>query len=525
MNLGFSVRAFLGNTVPFLRAGYLLAVLFLLFSNPIFAQQRLVDAGVYPESVEIKAWEDFEPSGAWFCNLDLELISPTVGGDTAVFGYDGLGPCGTSVSGVRLTGAVNQIPGLVPDGEDGEFSDVIGPVIVSQASGSGGFADGIAGSAANVISIHGLTAVGMQSLAEIIGPTHVISATAYVGRNGPMGIWQVSGLPPYPGQVVPSENIENSPARAVGTGASRVAGIGGFRNTRMVVATEDLTGGDPGAVFGFPNPGKSVLVLTLYDYENGPQIVKPTFAYPFEGRNSPAHQSVAPDRIAFPTGWFTVRTAINTAALFYDDGSILANLGDYLSQAPLPLGIIELEPGGTDRSIAAGGEHPFSDENRAFIAVRGVDEGGIHHPCAVMAVVQPVGATATVTKILQLDSDIPGASDFADGSAMDLAVLSNGALFAVWRNFPSQSPVARFFDSNGDPMTPTFWVSTLEGNDTNTGETTIKCSINEGYAVVCWLSESFQPGTNCAGRHHAAECHGSLLQKSVVRTPRYTYTH
>jgi len=294
------------------------------------------------------------------------------------------------------------------------------------------------------------------------------------------------------GQTIPDGSIENHVARTPGTGRSRTSGIAGF-NDRVVVATEDMTGGDAGAVFGYSNPGASILVLTIFDdYGN---VVTPTFAYPNEGRNSPARQSVASSGHD-ATRWFIVRTGEGTATVFGETGSVVADLGHYLEGAPLPTGIVSLEPGGEERAMAATGE---PNRSRAFIAVTGLDGEGKHHPCAVVVDVVPSASSASVVGVLQLDDDIADASDFTDGSAMDLAAYGEGYLFAVWRQFPSQSPVGRFYNTDMTPLSPSFWISSLEGGDTNTGDATIKCTCNLQVAAAAWLSESFEPGNNCVG--------------------------
>ena len=60
------------------------------------------------------------------------------------------------------------------------------------------------------------------------------------------------------------------------------------------------------------------------------------------------------------------------------------------------------------------------------------------------------------------------------------------------------------------PLSPTFWVSSLEGADTNTGDTTMKCTLGEATGTIAWLSESHAPGTNCVGN--------PMVRDTIVRT-------
>ena len=330
---------------------------------------------------------------------------------------------------------------------------------------------------------------------DLVSPTYSFVATQYVGGDSEMHLWQ-----PHPdkmtvaGQTIPEGLIENHAARTPGTGRSRTSGIAGFYN-KVVVATEDMTGGDPGEAFGYSSPGESILVLTIYD-DDGVDVIVPTFAYPGEGRNSPARQSVVTSGHG-ETRWFIVRTAEDTATVFNETGGVIADLGHYAVGAPLPEGIVSLETeGGEERAIAAAGEEK---QSRAYIATRGIDGDGKHHPCAVVVDVVPSASSASVIGVLQLDDDIPDAPDFTDGSAMDLAAYGEGYLFAVWRQFPSQSPVGRFYDKDGTAISPSFWISSLEDGDTNTGDSTIKCTCNLQVAAVAWLSESHAPGNNCVG--------------------------
>jgi hypothetical protein len=335
----------------------------------------------------------------------------------------------------------------------------------------------------------------METLAamDIVSPTNTFPAASYVGGDGEMHLWQLtSDFGAISAQVIPEGTIENHTTRTPGTGRSRTSGIAGF-NDRVVVATEDMTGGDAGAVFGYSNPGESILVLTIYDDDGN--VITPTFAYPNGGRNSPARQSVVTSGHG-DTRWFIVRTATDTATVFNDTGGVIADLGHYLEGAALPPGLVSLAPGGEDCAIAAAGE---PEQSRAYIATRGVDGEGKHHPCAIVVDLVPSASSASVIGVLQLDDDIPAAPDFTDGSAMDLSAYGEGYLFAVWKQFPSQSPVGRFYDTDGTPLSPSFWISSLEDGDTNTGDATIKCTCNREVAAVAWLSESHDPGNNCVG--------------------------
>jgi hypothetical protein len=138
-----------------------------------------------------------------------------------------------------------------------------------------------------------------------------------------------------------------------------------------------------------------------------------------------------------------------------------------------------------------------------------MDAGGKYHPCMMIISVDPSLQTASVTGAVQLDSDLLDPPDFEDGSAMDLYSHNDGHVFAAWRDFRNQAPVARFFGPDGEPLSDTFWVSTLGADDWNSGETTIKCAVNRKIAAVAWLSESFDPGLNCKG--------GQMERDTVVR--------
>ncbi|MCA9427492.1 MAG: hypothetical protein KC994_20590, partial [Candidatus Omnitrophica bacterium] len=261
--------------------------------------------------------------------------------------------------------------------------------------------------------------------------------------------------------------------------------------------TEDRTGGDPGAIFGFSNSGQPIIVITIYD--DAGRLLVPSFAYPNVGRHSPARQSVAEGRVYGSAGtipldpWFVVRTAINTATVFDADGNVVKDLGDYLSEAPLPPGIVSLEPGGEERAVAAG-------RRLGYIAVRGLDSSGKYHPCVVVAEVEENLSDASVIDVIQVDDDLVGPPDFTDATAMDLyAHPGEGYLFVAWRNGGDGAPVARFYDTDQNPMSPTFYVSSLEENDLNRGEHTIKCAADQTFAGVAWYSESFDPGLNCRG--------------------------
>ncbi|MCA9441281.1 MAG: hypothetical protein KC964_10775, partial [Candidatus Omnitrophica bacterium] len=214
--------------------------------------------------------------------------------------------------------------------------------------------------------------------------------------------------------------------------------------------------------------------------------------------HAPARQSVASgivskEAISLIHPWFVVRTAVNTATVFDEDGVVVKNLGDYLSGTPLPPGIVSLEPGGEERAVAAGG--PL-----AYIAVRGLDQSGKYHPCVVVVEVPDLLDDASVIDVLQVDDDLVGPPDFTDATAMDLyAHPGEGYLFVAWRNGGDGAPVARFYDTDQNPMSPTFYVSSLEENDLNRGEHTIKCAADQTFAGVAWYSESFDPGLNCRG--------------------------
>jgi len=306
-------------------------------------------------------------------------------------------------------------------------------------------------------------------------------------------------------QNIPAGTIENHVARTPGTGRSRSSGVAMVRTTatweepsfRIVAVTEDMTGGDPGAVFGFPSPGKSVIVITIMDQVGN--VIVPSFIYPNEGRNAPARQSVAASGPVVPP-WFIVRTAENTATVFHADGSVLADLGDYIAAAPLPAGVISLATGGVERAITATSDLGLLGRtDRAFIATSGRDELGYEHPCVVCIEVDSASETAVVANVLRADDDLEASSGFVGPTAMDLDAWGAGYLMVVWKQGPNQSPVARYFDPDGQPMCPSFWVSTKGSSDTNTGDATIKCCAGKRFSAAVWLSESFEPGNNCVG--------------------------
>ena len=360
------------------------------------------------------------------------------------------------------------------------------------------------------------TGIEMADFNSIIEPTHTLSATYYVGGNGEMHI--VKPMRDFENAVapqnIPSGTIENHAARTPGTGRSRSAGVAMVRVSeifedppryQIVAVTEDMTGGDPGAVFGFPSPGKSAIVITIMDQQGN--IVVPSFMYPHGGRNSAARQSVA-GTSAPGSRWFIVRTAENTATVFHSDGTVLADVGDYIAGAPLPSGIVSIATGGTDCAVAAA-SYPWYVEgpDRAFVATSGKDELGYEHPCIVCIDIDPASNTAAVTQVIQADDDLPADSGFVGLTAMDIDAtgyndyrpLSTYYLMAVWKQGSNQSPVARYFDRDGKPMCPSFWVSSKEDEDTNTGDPTIKCCAGTFFSGVAWLSESFEPGNNCVG--------------------------
>jgi hypothetical protein len=253
-----------------------------------------------------------------------------------------------------------------------------------------------------------------------------------------------------------------------------------------VAITEDMTGGDPGAVFGFPSPGESVIVITIMDDEG--TIIVPSFMYPNAGQTAAARQSVA----SFGPAWFIVRTAENTATVFDEDGSVIADVGDYIVGAPHPAGIVALATGGAERAITA-------TADTAFIATSGTDEHGYPHPCVIRIDVDSASGTAAVTQVIQADDDLAAGDGFVGPAAMDLDAWGAGYLMVVWKQGPNQSPVARYFNTDGQPMSASFWVSTKGSSDTNTGDATIKCCAGRLFSAVAWLSESFEPGNNCVG--------------------------
>ena len=468
-----------------------------LFSWEGKSQVTLGEAAMVPRSDEIKPWPDFDAHGNGFSNLD---IASTFNGGLYLhlFGLDGQSPCGPRVVRIIL-GFPQQtltLGGLYVDGEygptmGGGYPDRVGDAAKSQPPGSGGFGSEVAGDA--VIGdeyCFSMTAKQMTDLDTLVAP-QTISATDYVIGNGQMHLWQdgynasTSAPPPVrPGQSIPIGNITNDPARIAGTGASRTCGVLALGEGGAVTVTEDMTGGDPGAVFGIPSPGKSVIVITVWnDYGNS--VRTPSFMYPGVGGDAPARQSVAGG------GYFIVRTAKNTVTAFDIDGKVLLDYGNYLDVETLPPGIVALETGGVERSISTTGVA------RSAITVRGLDTEGKYHPCVV--VLDIVSLWSARKRVIQVDNDLVDAPDFIDASAMDVAVGPNREIMVAWRHFPSQSPVARFFDLELQPITPTFWVSTKEATDVNTGDTTIKCSLQDEFGWVAWLSESFNPGLNCKG--------------------------
>ncbi|MCB0387135.1 MAG: hypothetical protein KDD43_17210, partial [Bdellovibrionales bacterium] len=159
----------------------------------------------------------------------------------------------------------------------------------------------------------------------------------------------------------------------------------------------------------------------------------------------------------------------------------------------LPGGIVSLEPGGEERPVSGGG-------SKAYIGVRGMDAKGNWHPCVIIIDVNVDQLTARAVRVIQVDDDIQDASDFWDGSAMDVySHEEDGNLFVAWLSTDTQSPIARFYSSDGEPLSPSFWVSPLGANDFNSGPPTVKCCQNAVCAGVAWLSESFEPGLNCKG--------------------------
>ena len=469
---------------------------FLMLCPQIYGQVSLNEAGIKPRSEEYKPWPDFDAHGNGFSNFDVS--STTNGGlYLHLFGHDGQTPCGSRISQVIADyGQILQAGGIHVDGEyelpgGGPYPDRIGDTARTEPPGSGGFAEEVAGDAIDFDEYcFSLTATRMTELDTLIAP-ETISATEYVGGNGRMHLWQhgatSSGIayPIRPGQSIPITSISNHPARIAGTGASRTCGVLALGGGGVVTVTEDMTGGDPGAVFGIPSPGKSVIVITVWgDYGNS--VRTPSFMYPGIGGDAPARQSISG---GYP--YIVVRTAKNTAIAFDVDGKIVIDYGDYLEGVSLPSGIISLELGRTERAISAFGA------SRVSIAVRGLDEYGKYHPC--LAVLDAVTPNTARKQIIQVDDDLIDAPDFTDGSAMDVAVGPGKEILVAWRNFPSQSPVARFYDKDLNPITPTFWVSTKEAEDVNTGDTTIKCSLKDEFGWVAWLSESFNPGLNCKG--------------------------
>ncbi len=468
---------------------------FLMLCPQAYGQVSLEEAGIKPRSEEYKPWPDFDAHGNGFSNFDVACSSN--GGEYIhLFGLDGKTPCGPRVARLIVDYIqLAHIGGLYVDGEYGSmvgggFPDRVSEAAMSQPPETGGFGQEVAGDAIGPSEFaFSMTSKQMVDLDVLLAP-QTISATAYVNGNGSMNLWQYnndpSGFGPVrPGQSIPIGNITNDPARIAGTGASRTCGILALGGGGVVTVTEDMTGGDPGSVFGIPSPGKSVIVITVWgDYGNS--VRTPSFMYPGIGGDAPARQSISG---GYP--YIVVRTAKNTAIAFDVDGKIVIDYGDYLEGVSLPSGIISLELGGTERAISAFGA------SRVSIAVRGLDEYGKYHPC--LAVLDAVTPNTARKQIIQVDDDLIDAPDFTDGSAMDVAVGPNHEILVAWRQFPSQSPVARFYDKDLNPITPTFWVSTKEAGDVNTGDTTIKCSLQDEFGWVAWLSESFNPGLNCKG--------------------------
>ncbi len=473
-------------------------IVFLILCPHTYGQATLSEAGIKPRSNEHKPWPNLDAAGNGFGNFDI--ASTHNGFAVYLFGHDGITPCGPHVALLNyVDGVTNYYSGLSVDDEAGGtwgFPDRIGEAAKNQPPGSGGFSVEVVGDSASYMNYCvGITAKDMAVFDGLVAP-ETISATAYVGGDGWMHLWQhgytdsSSVHPPFaqPGQTIPSGSITNHPARIAGTGASRTCGILALGDGGVVTVTEDMTGGDPGAAFGIPSPGKSVIVITVWgDYGNS--VRTPSFMYPGVGGDAPARQSVSGGN-----PFIVVRTAMNTAKVFTVDGNVILDYGDYIDGSPMPSGIISLETGGMERSISAIGGA------RTAIAVRGLDTEGKYHPCAVVldATYTESGYRA-IKHVLQVDDDLFDDSNFTDGSAMDVAVGPNLDILVAWRKFPSQSPVARFYDRNLKPISPTFWVSTKEAADVNTGDTTIKCSLKDEFGWVAWLSESFNPGLNCKG--------------------------
>jgi hypothetical protein len=275
---------------------------FLILSPPAWGQVSLQQAGVRPRSAELKPWPNLDTSGNGFGNFDI--ASTHNGFAVYMFGHDGITPCGPHVAHLNyVDGVTNYYSGLYVDGEGGGtwgFPDRIGEAAKNQSPGSGGFAVEVVGDAANDMDYCvGITAKDMAVLDGLVAP-ETISSTAYVGGNGWMHLWQHdytdSGSVRRPiaqqGQSIPSDIITNHPARIVGAGASRTCGILAVGEGGVVTVTEDMTGGDPGAVFGIPSPGKSVIVITVWsDYGNS--VRTPSLMYPGVGGDAPARQSIS----------------------------------------------------------------------------------------------------------------------------------------------------------------------------------------------------------------------------------------
>ena len=486
-------------------------VLALALGSRAHSQVSPEAAGVSPVSAEIKPWPQYECTGNGFNNLDMIA--------SLIFGHDGTSPCGPIAAGISPDGNfLNPFSGLTIDGGELGQGGLGGPVdqaIQSQPPGSGGFITGISGSAGSGGIVFSYTMKNMDLLNTLLSP-ETISAASYVG-GGESHVFLLFGNAvdsATNAQTIPSGTIENHVDRVPGTGKSRDCGSAALDQDRFVVVTEDMTGGDPGSVFGIPSPGKSVIVITVY--RNGPfypRVHVPSFMYPGLGGDAPARQSV----VAYNTGFF-IRTAADTAALFLSDGTPFIDTGDYLAAPPLPPGIVSLERGGAERGIAIDSSTGITI-SKAFIAARGLDAFGKYHPCVVVLELTIPQQTTLVRQVLQVDDDLVDPPDFTDGSAMDVAWGSG--LFVAWRPSPSHPPVARFYELDSNPVhyqedvgpellpkTPTFWVSTLEDADVNTGDTTIKCSFGEKPAVM-WLSQSFNPGLNCVGNQ--------ITQDTVIR--------
>jgi len=468
---------------------------------PVFSQFDLESAGVFPFTDEIKPWPDYEAGGNGFNSLDMTTRSKGLNHiGVNVFGHDAVSPCGPVQFSYEShpafgTGTIT-VDGILLDGYDYEDSQGFLGAVIAGPTDTEGFGFAVAGGSyysyptSNAFS---MSALRMADFDEIISPTDTISATSYVSSNSEMHLVQLrAGTNAIAGQSIPPGTIENHPSRTPGTGASRSCGIDGFFDEAVVV-TEDRTGGDPGAVFGFSNPGEPIVVITIFDDQGDVEVE--SFAYPFQGRHAPARQSVATGVFSNPDifPWFIVRTAENTASIFDYFGSPVKDLGDYLVGAPVAAGIVALERGGEERAVAAGGR-------LAYIAARGVDSSGNLHPCVVVIRIEGDLTDATVVDVLQVDDDLIDPPDFTDATAMDVYAQPNdGYLIVAWRLGGDGPPVARFYDIDQTPMSPTFWVSTLEGNDQNSGENTIKCAADDTFAGVAWYSESFSPGLNCRG--------------------------